>query len=219
MENLSFRGRALPLLSAIANSSEQTADSHDLAASHLLKFREHWIDGNKPIGLVQAMTWTRHTKATDPRDKIFALLGLCHDGFRLVQVPNYRQSLDSIISEMSRLSFSLNRSLDLLCLKGYGAESTFSNGLPSWAPNWPNIWSGGTTLQEKSLLNSQTTFVFDPVLLNSTRTTIEVEGIFVQRISGITTSLGDGTRHPPSQEEWPGSWIFYTQICQKKFLD
>jgi hypothetical protein len=207
------------VLSTVVSSSveqEHGMNSRGLAASHLLKFREHWIDGNKPIGLVQAMTWTRHTKATDPRDKIFALLGLCHDGFRLVQVPNYKQDLESIISEMTRLSFSLNRSLDLLCLKGYGTEATFGNGLPSWAPNWPNIWSGGTTLQEKSLLNSQTKFVFDPVLSNSTGTTIEVEGIFVQLVRGITTDPGDCTRHPPSQRQWTGPWLYSTHHLSKE---
>jgi len=102
------------------DESEIDVSEIEIGASHLLKFREHWIDTNKPITLLQAMLWTLHTKATDPRDKIFALLGLCHDGFRLVPIPNYKQPLESIISEMSRLSFSRTRSLDLMCLKGTG---------------------------------------------------------------------------------------------------
>ena len=85
--------------------SDLDVSGNGIGASHLLKFREHWIDTNKPITLLQAMLWTLHTKATDPRDKIFALLGLCHDGFRLVPIPNYKQPLESIISEMSKLMF------------------------------------------------------------------------------------------------------------------
>ena len=116
--------------------TEHKIEVGEIAASHILKFREHWMDSNKPITLYQAMTWTLHTKATDPRDKIFALLGLCHDGFRLVPIPNYRQSLESIISEMSRLMFSRSRSLDLMCLRGTGEIPEFST-LRSWVPNWP----------------------------------------------------------------------------------
>jgi hypothetical protein len=63
------------VLSVLISSPAQGADRRDLAASHLLKFREHFFDFNKPISLFQAMAWTLHTKATDPRDKIFALLG------------------------------------------------------------------------------------------------------------------------------------------------
>lgn len=118
---------------------EQGINIGGIGASHLLRFREHWIDTNKPISILQAMTWTTHTKATDPRDKIFALLGLCHDGFRIVPVPNYKQSLKSIISEMSRLSFSLYRSLDLICLKGADTKSQGSAEIPTWAPNWPSL--------------------------------------------------------------------------------
>ena len=148
--------------------SELDVSGTGIGASHLLKFREHWIDTNKPITLLQAMLWTLHTKATDPRDKIFALLGLCHDGFRLVPIPNYKQPLESIISEMSKLTFSRTRSLDLMCLKGTGTMLKDSTGLPSWAPNWPNLWSSNTTLHEKEILRSPTTLDLDPVLDNST---------------------------------------------------
>jgi hypothetical protein len=197
-------------LSTLVYSSKHGADDYGFAASHLLKFREHWVDGNKPISLIQAMEWTLHTKATDPRDKIFALLGLCHDGFRLVQIPNYKQSLESIVSEMTRLSFNINRSLDLLCLKGTGTEGSNGSGLPSWAPNWPNIWSGGTTILEKTLLIAQNSFQFNPVLSNSTTSIIEVEAIYVGRIEGITSGLVNSAQHTWSRNA-PGSWIFSTQ--------
>lgn len=134
----------VPVLRSLVKESahgheEQGINISGIGASHLLRFREHWIDTNKPISILQAMTWTTHTKATDPRDKIFALLGLCHDGFRIVPVPNYKQSLKSIISEMSRLSFSRNRSLDQICLRGADTKPQDSAEIPTWAPNWPSL--------------------------------------------------------------------------------
>ncbi len=213
------------LASALKKLLQHSAQEHDeseidgeIGASHLLKFREHWIDTNKPITLLQAMLWTLHTKATDPRDKIFALLGLCHDGFRLVPIPNYKQSLGPIISEMSKLSFSRNRSLDLMCLKGTGTKLKHSTGLPSWTPNWPNLWSGTTTLHEKEILRSLTTCNFDPVLENSTPSILRVEAVFVGSILGISTALETEDRRTKSTQlkQNPRSWIYYTENLRQE---
>jgi hypothetical protein len=200
------------------DESEIDVSEIGIEASHLLKFREHWIDTNKPITLLQAMLWTLHTKATDPRDKIFALLGLCHDGFRLVPIPNYKQPLESIISEMSKLSFSRTRSLDLMCLKGAGKMLNDSTGLPSWTPNWPNIWSSSTTLLEREILRSPTTLDLDPVLKNSTSSILRVEAIAVGRILGISSGLGTEKSHSKSTQlsKNPIPWIYYTEDLREE---
>ncbi|KAH8771316.1 heterokaryon incompatibility protein-domain-containing protein, partial [Hyaloscypha finlandica] len=185
----------VPVLRSLVKRSahrlgEQGIHMGGIGASHLLRFREHWIDTNKPISILQAMTWTTHTKATDPRDKIFALLGLCHDGFRIVPVPNYKQSLKSIISEMSRLSFSLYRSLDLICLRGPGTKSQDPAEIPTWAPNWPSLWSSPyITSLEKLIFQSPKSFDFDPVLTTSTTSVLRVKAIYVGSINRISSSL------------------------------
>jgi Heterokaryon incompatibility protein (HET) len=46
-------------------------DDSPVGAGHLLKFRDHWIDSNKPISLLQALTWNLHTKVTDLRGKLY----------------------------------------------------------------------------------------------------------------------------------------------------
>ncbi|PMD23502.1 hypothetical protein NA56DRAFT_657524 [Hyaloscypha hepaticicola] len=191
---------------------------NEIGAGHFLKFREHWLDSNKPITLLQAMLWTLHTKATDPRDKIFALLGLCHDGFRLVPIPNYKQSLGSIISEMSKLSFSRNRSLDLMCLKGTGTKLKDSTGLPSWTPNWPNLWSGKTTLHEKEILCSLITCNFDPVLEKSTSSVLRVEAICVGSIVRISSEFETENSHSKSTQlqKTPNTWIYYTEKLREE---
>ena len=201
--------------------SELDVSGNGIGASHLLKFREHWIDTNKPITLLQAMLWTLHTKATDPRDKIFALLGLCHDGFRLVPIPNYKQPLESIISEMSRLSFNRTRSLDLMCLKGTGTMLNDSTGLPSWTPNWPNLWSSSTTLLEREILRSPTTLGLDPVLKNSTSSILRVEAIAVGSILTISSEFETENSHNKSTQlsKNPIPWIYYTEKLREEISE
>jgi hypothetical protein len=152
------------------------------------------------------MSWTLHTMATDPRDKIFALLGLCHDGTRLVPVPNYRQSLESIISDMSRSMITLSRSLDIICLKGSNSPQTDHPELPTWAPNWPNLWGGSTTAGENEILENKTTFSFNPILPSSTDSVIKVQGVYIGRINGISQSLAATTDQRQYQQN-PGSWL------------
>ena len=106
-------------------------------ATHLLRFRDRYT-GRELVSLFDALAWSSKTLATDPRDKIFALLGLCHDGSTFVPLPNYKQDLGTIIADMSKLMMSLNRTLDFTCLKGVGSSVERSN-LPSWAPNWPSM--------------------------------------------------------------------------------
>lgn len=186
-------------------------DGDGIAASHLLKFREHWMDSSKPISLLQAMTWTLHTRATDPRDKIFALLGLCHDGSRIVPLPNYKQSLESIISEMSRLSFSRIRSLDLMCIRGTGTVPIEYTQLPTWAPRWPTLWSSKSmTLHELLILRSPKSFKFDPVLTTSTNSVLKVEAWKVGWIKGLSSALESGSRHAQTTQSHQDQklWIF-----------
>jgi hypothetical protein len=197
------------LLSTQVDSSSQTEYSSNqttVGASHLLKFGEHYVQENKPISLFQAMSWTLHTMATDPRDKIFALLGLCHDGTRLVPVPNYRQSLESIISDMSRSMITLSRSLDIICLKGSNSPQTNHPELPTWAPNWPNLWGGSITAGENEILENKTTFSFNPILPSSTDSVIKVQGVYIGRINGISQSLAATTDQRQYQQN-PGSWL------------
>lgn len=135
-----------------------------LDAVHLLEFRKHFLLDRKPIDLLDAMMWSVKTLATDLRDKMFALLGLCHDGTTFVLVPNYRQPLETILINMSKAMMNLNRSLDLTCLKGCSLHLEEHSKLPSWVPNWPKIWHGSMTIQETNFRAWHTRYSFNPIL-------------------------------------------------------
>jgi hypothetical protein len=121
-------------------------------------------------------------------------------------VPNYRQSLESIISDMSRSMITLSRSLDIVCLKGLNLPQTQHIELPTWAPNWPNLWGGSTTSGENEIFENQATFAFNPILPRSTDTVIQVQGVYIGRISGISQGLAAATDQR-QYEQNPGSWL------------
>ncbi|KAE9381310.1 hypothetical protein N431DRAFT_298421, partial [Stipitochalara longipes BDJ] len=161
-----------------------------LKAVHLVEFRDRFQVKREPISLLDAMRWTYQTEATDPRDKIFALLGLCHDGATYVPVPNYKQPLEEIIADMSKAMMSFDRSLDLMCFKGTSLSE--EGKLPSWTPNWVNLWSGSLhsmTLHEARYADWHTTFPFNPILYGSTPQILKVDGKFYGTIRHLTSEL------------------------------
>jgi hypothetical protein len=180
-----------------------------LKAMHLAEFRDRFQVKREPISLLDAMRWSYQTEATDPRDKIFGLLGLCHDGATYVPVPNYKQPLEEIIADMSKTMMSFDRSLDLMCLKGTALEE--QSKLPSWTPNWVNLWGGSLhsmTVHEAKFADWHTTFPSNPVLNGSTTQILKVEGRFYGTIAHLASEMaqpgpnGQITLTPEARDPW-----------------
>jgi hypothetical protein len=57
--------------------------------------------------LLQALIASRYSLATDPRDKVYALLGLTRDGNDLVPMPSYTESVEKLFR---RSSLAIRRS-------------------------------------------------------------------------------------------------------------
>jgi hypothetical protein len=65
-----------------------------------------------------------------PARQKFCSTRSCYDGSLFVPVPNYKQSLRTIIADMSRTIMSVHKSLDLVCIKGVGDPNPMKD-LPS----------------------------------------------------------------------------------------
>ena len=80
-------------------------------------------------------TWDR--EATDPRDKVFAVLGLLGDGEDKAHPPpkaDYSKSVDQVYRETAAFIIKNEDSLDIL-LAASGLEGQ-EKGLPCWVPDW-----------------------------------------------------------------------------------
>jgi hypothetical protein len=85
---------------------------------------------------LQLLVDFRHHKCTDPRDKVYALLGLPSvNKSILFPIPDYGKSVSTVYCETARAIIQYERALDILCLAHSDSDET-QHGLPSWAPYW-----------------------------------------------------------------------------------
>ncbi|RDW63441.1 hypothetical protein BP6252_10986 [Coleophoma cylindrospora] len=81
---------------------------------------------------------TKVTGATDPRDKIFGILGFFGspdtDPENILPVPDYSRTTAEVYSDVARAIIFKTRSLEVMS-DCYGNLETIP-GLPSWAPSW-----------------------------------------------------------------------------------
>jgi hypothetical protein len=102
-------------------------------ANNLIQFHRD-ASKIKPLRLLEALRRSSEAQSTEPRDKVFALLGLVYDNALYLPVPNYRQTEKEICIGMTLSAVGTTSSLDIVPLLGCGYQNT--NGLPSWCPAW-----------------------------------------------------------------------------------
>jgi hypothetical protein len=138
----------------------RTCQSYQNAAL-LRRFRSRFLSNvQAPITLREALQWSHYAEATDPRDKIYALLGLTSDGHKIVPLPNYQQPLEQIHEEMTKTMFAMERSLDFICMRGLNCHE---DGQPSWVPDWAYYWSRPRALQEDRISRRKTSHLAIPI--------------------------------------------------------
>lgn len=76
-------------------------------------------------------------QATDPRDKVFALLGLTTDEAQKWLIPNYSESMSTqdVYLDAARFIFAGDDPLCVLPFSGTGYNDRLAH-MPSWVPDW-----------------------------------------------------------------------------------
>ena len=99
-------------------------------------FRGLYQENARP-SLCQAIGLSRNFESTDPRDAIFSLLGICHDGSELVPTPSYSQPVVRAVRDLTRALIWKHKWLDFILINGMDrVNRTGVESLPSWAPDW-----------------------------------------------------------------------------------
>lgn len=72
--------------------------------------------------------------ATDPRDLVYAFLGLAKERDNPLLTPNYSDfnSASTVFMNLIEYSMRVENSLDIICL----SQGRIQNDLPSWCPDW-----------------------------------------------------------------------------------
>lgn len=97
----------------------------------------------KLIHLGALQMWTRHCGATDPRDKVFALMNIClpehHSISDSLPPIDYRLSIAEVYTRTARYWFKCAPSKPLQFLSAVD-NSYDATDLPSWVPDWRRRW-------------------------------------------------------------------------------
>ena len=103
----------------------------------LNRFRSRELNdgfGNKRLTLLQALVETRHSMATDPRDKIYALLGITSDGPSVIAMSNYIEKVPTVYSQSAQRIIVGQQQVSAILLASRARQT--EPGTPSWMPNW-----------------------------------------------------------------------------------
>ncbi|KAK4618011.1 Heterokaryon incompatibility protein 6, OR allele [Fulvia fulva] len=112
-------------------------------------------DCSNRVSLYQALIDTRYSLATEPRDKVYSLLGLTSDGDDLLPTPSYVGTPEQAFATVSRAILRSRRATNLLLLSGWvplnGKDIRPQVRAVDWAdtkfriPNWLTFSFGATT--------------------------------------------------------------------------
>ncbi|KFY34036.1 hypothetical protein V495_08222 [Pseudogymnoascus sp. VKM F-4514 (FW-929)] len=104
--------------------------------TRLTKMSLAWKDGRRQP-LRDLIRECRYRKATDPRDKIFSLLGLMGDPMTDYLRPDYTKPLGQVYADATRHFLQQYKTLDVICgWETIGRQQDQFLGLPSWAPDY-----------------------------------------------------------------------------------
>ncbi|KAI8941232.1 hypothetical protein NX059_002467 [Plenodomus lindquistii] len=95
-----------------------------------------WRDytgSGRPQTLLQFLDQSRHCDATDPRDKVFALLAMTPENSEQELLPNYRQSVQDVYISLARYLITRDGNLDVL---SHCTRHEQFHKFPSWVPDW-----------------------------------------------------------------------------------
>ena len=140
---------------------------------------EHWSSLKKRYGLAIHLskkrllgaklsdilwnTWDR--EASDPRDKVFAILSLVDEGAHAsIPRPDYALTMQQCFIDVAKHIIQHDKKLDLL-LAANGIEKR--GGLPSWVPDWrreanderPALFINGSKMRMLSYFSGSTDYV------------------------------------------------------------
>ncbi|KAE9373731.1 hypothetical protein N431DRAFT_557726 [Stipitochalara longipes BDJ] len=157
-----------------------------LAASRRSKAWWYYDRDNRELRnrtLLDVLQDTLHLECFDPKDRVFAILGLVkHRPNRKLRV-GYDQSLVTLYTMCALETIEENESLEVLSLAGIGNHSRgHRDPLPSWVPDWQiGIRERTIPIQQPGLYKASSNLTPLQSYLHD-HSTLEVHGLYIDTI-------------------------------------
>ena len=137
------------------------------------------------------LTQCRYQQASDPRDRMYGLLGLAHDEISSLLKPDYNEDVPAAYTRTTGAIITHGKSLYLLSQARKAAESDFLHSLPSWVPDWTtqeafrDPWSH-TPARDDREKQFRAGIVADPTISLSGSETLLLKGVLIDKIEACT---------------------------------
>jgi hypothetical protein len=93
----------------------------------------HATHATKGPALLELLEKTQICSATDPRDRVFALLGIASDGASAGVLIDYSLECSEVYKQLANYNLAFQQSLSYLSFSGHQLRTPH---LPSWVPDW-----------------------------------------------------------------------------------
>jgi hypothetical protein len=153
---------------------------------------EHRMRRRLPLRTLLYESRDRH--CSDPRDKIYALLGLMLERPTILVKPAYDQDPEVVYANATRFLIAADRSLDVIC--GHDRQKRLPN-YPSWTPDFSQFavddsqflidLSGRTTVYKASLKEPPQN-ILDPTCLPDDWKSLGVQAIYLGTIAHLSNT-------------------------------
>ena len=168
---------------------------------------------------------SRNCEASDQRDRVYAFLGLAHDGYGLIPDYTANQDIKKVLIEAAKGIIRFDKSLDILRHVHCGRDK-LGLRLPTWVPDWTSEetktgldqWSWGETRSFDAAKGVPADFEFE----GDGHEDLRVRGIFVDSIQDtefdssdmdevcrFSTMQGDWVIGPKSARYDDEIWVLY----------
>ena len=141
---------------------------------------QHWYADSRQINTYRLLQVSRTVFATNPRDKVYGLLGLMDERIAALVKPDYSDTVENIYRSFTLATIEATKSLDVL----RHCEPARNFKLPSWVPDLTvEPWNTALTLCEDSFTTSGLSSASTEALLDGH--CLSCKGFVADRIDGM----------------------------------
>lgn len=143
-----------------------------------------------PESLFEVLHICRRKLTADPRDKVFAVLGILPEDIRLKFPIDYNASIKEVYTNVVSFLLRETRRLDVICESIYFPIHISNIKLPSWVPDWSNstqVAALGLTYGFSATRDTNANFRF---IDKPQRTQLSITAIHLDTISSRGVAVG-----------------------------